>query len=157
MNIRIAEEKDFNVVKKIARETIMEIYPMYYPHGAVLFFAEHHSDENIMRDIRAGIVYLLISDEGTPAGTITLTNNEIDRLFVLPSFQHRGYGRTLMDMAEEKISSVYDVIILHASLPAKSIYLKRGYCEVDYIKIDTGHGDYLCADVMEKKAGGNNE
>ena len=48
MNIRIAEEKDFNVVKKIARETIMEIYPMYYPHGAVLFFAEHHSDENIM-------------------------------------------------------------------------------------------------------------
>ena len=157
MNIRIAEEKDFNVVKKIARETIMEIYPMYYPHGAVLFFAEHHSDENIMRDIRAGIVYLLISDEGTPAGTITLTNNEIDRLFVLPSFQHRGYGRTLMDMVEEKISTAYDVIILHASLPAKSIYLKRGYREVDYIKIDTGHGDYLCADVMEKKAGGNNE
>ena len=49
MNIRIAEEKDFNAVKKIARETIMEIYPKYYPHGAVRFFAEHHSDENIMR------------------------------------------------------------------------------------------------------------
>lgn len=30
---------------------------------------------------------------------------------------------------------------------------KRGYREVDYIKIDTGHGDYLCADVMQKKAG----
>ncbi len=58
-----------------------------------------------------------------------------------------------MDMAEEKIASAYDVIILHASLPAKSIYLKRGYREVDYIKINTGHGDYLCADVMEKKAG----
>ena len=123
MNIKIAEEKDFDDVKKITRETIMEIYPMYYPHGAVLFFAEHHSDENIMRDIRTGIVYLLISDEGIPVGTVTLTNNEIDRLFVLPSFQHRGYGRTLMDMAEEKISSAYDVIVLHASLPAKSIYL----------------------------------
>ena len=24
-------------------------------------------------------------------------------------------------------------------------------------KTDTGHGDYLCADVMEKKAGGDNE
>ncbi len=34
----------------------MEIYPMYYLHGAVLFFAEHHSDENIMRDIRTGKV-----------------------------------------------------------------------------------------------------
>ena len=50
-----------------------------------------------------------------------------------------------------------DVIVLHASLPAKSIYLKRGYHEVDYIKIDTGHGDYLCADVMEKKIEGDNE
>ena len=69
----------------------MEIYPMYYPHGAVLFFSEHHSDENIMRDIRTGIVYLLISGEGIPVGTVTLTNNEIDRLFVLPSFQHKGY------------------------------------------------------------------
>ena len=104
-----------------------------------------------MRDIRSGIVYLLISDEGIPAGTVTLTGNEIDRLFVLPSFQHRGYGRALIDMAEEKISSAYDVIILHASLPAKSIYLKRGYREIDYLKIDTGHGDYLCADVMEKR------
>ena len=157
MNIKIAEEKDFDDVKKITRKTIMEIYPMYYPHGAVLFFAEHHSDENIMRDIRTGIVYLLISDEGIPVGTVTLTNNEIDRLFVLPSFQHRGYGRTLMDMAEEKISSAYDVIVLHASLPAKCIYLNRGYHEVDYIKIDTGHGDYLCADVMEKKVEGDNE
>ncbi len=24
----------------------MEIYPKYYPHGAVLFFTEHHSDES---------------------------------------------------------------------------------------------------------------
>lgn len=151
MNIRKADEKDFDTVKKIAQETIMEIYPKYYPQGAVLFFSEHHSDENILRDIRSGIVYLLISDEDIPAGTVTLTDNEVDRLFVLPSFQHRGYGRALMDMAEEKISSAYDVIVLHASLPAKSIYLKRGYREVDYIKIDTGHGDYLCADVMEKK------
>ena len=28
---------------------------------------------------------------------------------------------------------------------------------IDYIKIDTGHGDYLCADVMEKKVEGDNE
>lgn len=72
MNIRIAEEKDFDDVKKITRETIMEIYPKYYPHGAVRFFAEHHSDENIMRDIRAGIVYLLISDEGSRRARLLL-------------------------------------------------------------------------------------
>ena len=30
MNIRIAEEKDFNAVKKIVRETIMEIYTIHH-------------------------------------------------------------------------------------------------------------------------------
>lgn len=153
MNIRKAQEQDFDTVKKITQDTIREIYPKYYPQGAVRFFAEHHSDEKIMSDISKGIVYLLISDEGQPAGTVTLTDNEIDRLFVLPSFQHKGYGRALMDMAEEKILSSYDSVILHASLPAKSIYLKRGYREIDYLKIDTGHGDFLCADVMQKNNG----
>ena len=150
MDIRTAERSDLETVKKITQETIKEIYPLYYPAGAVCFFSEHHSDGNILRDIEAGIVYLLISDEGLPAGTVTIEGNEINRLFVLPSFQHRGYGRALMDMAEKNISASYASVILHASLPAKSIYLKRGYKEIDYIKIDTKHGDYLCADIMEK-------
>ena len=61
-------------------------------------------------------------------------------------------GALIKTGSEEKISEKYDVIILHASLPAKNIYLKRGFREVDYLKIDTGYGDFLCADVMEKKA-----
>lgn len=150
MDIRTAERSDLETVKRITQETIKEIYPLYYPAGAVRFFSEHHSDGNILRDIEAGIVYLLISDEGLPAGTVTIEGNKINRLFVLPSFQHRGYGRALMDMAEKNIGASYASVILHASLPAKSIYLKRGYKEIDYIKIDTKHGDYLCADMMEK-------
>ncbi len=146
-----AKENDLETVKKITQTTIREVYPKYYPSGAVEFFSEHHSDEKIMRDINAGIVYLIITDDGVPAGTVTLTDNEIDRLFVLPAFQGKGYGRALLDFAQEAIAKNYDVIKLHASLPAKSIYLKRGFHEVEYFKIDTGHGDYLCADVMEKK------
>ena len=152
MNIRKAEQKDLAAVKEIVQTTIREVYPKYYPAGAVEFFSEHHSDEKIIRDIDAGIVYLLVTDDGVPAGTVTLTDNAIDRLFVLPVFQGKGYGRALLDLAEDTISRSYDVIILHASLPAKSIYLKRGFHEVNYIKIDTGRGDFLCADVMEKKA-----
>lgn len=152
MNIRQATTGDFEAVKKITQETIHAVYPKYYPAGAVRFFSEHHADEKIMRDITSGIVYLVVDDSCVPAGTVTLTDNEVDRLFVLPEFQGRGYGRALLDFAEERISEKYDVIILHASLPAKNIYLKRGFREVDYLKIDTGYGDFLCADVMEKKA-----
>ena len=145
-----AKEGDFEIVKQITQTTIREIYPKYYPAGAVKFFSEHHSDEKIMSDINAKIVYLLITENGEPAGTVTLTDNEVDRLFVLPAFQGKGYGRALLDFAEDAIAKKYEVIKLHASFPAKSIYLKRGYHEVEYFKMDTGHGDYLCADVMEK-------
>ena len=58
MNIRIAEKPDFLTVKTITQTTIQSVYPQYYPAGAVRFFAEHHSDDRIMKDILAGKVYL---------------------------------------------------------------------------------------------------
>ena len=150
MNIRAADGKDFETVKEITLKTIKEIYPKYYPEGAVKFFINHHSDENIMRDLNKGTVYLLITDKGNAAGTVTLTDNEIDRLFVLPSYQGKGYGRALLDFAENEIAKTYDKIIIHASMSAKKIYLKRGFKEIEYNTLDTGYGDYLCFDMMEK-------
>ena len=72
MRIRLAGEADFGVVKSITQDTIKSVYPKYYPKGAVQFFSDHHSDENIRRDIKAGRVWLLITDEEAPAGTVTL-------------------------------------------------------------------------------------
>lgn len=150
MEIRKAEEKDFEIVKRITQTTIRTVYPKYYPTGAVEFFSQHHSDERILRDIEAGIVYVL-TDEGTCAGTVTVAGNEINRLFVLPEHQHKGFGRALLDFAEEKIKASYDTIRMDASLPAKKIYLLRGYKETEYHIIPTENGDFLCYDVMEKR------
>ncbi len=149
-NIRTADINDFESVRDITQTTIRSVYPNYYPEGAVEFFSAHHSDEKIMEDIEKGCVYLLDA-EGVAAGTVTVAGNEINRLFVLPSYQHKGYGRALMDFAEQKIASAYDEVILDASLPAKSIYLKRGYKETEYNKIKTSNGDYLCYDVMRRE------
>ena len=38
MSIKLAQEFEFNIVKKITHETINEIYPHYYSNGAVVFF-----------------------------------------------------------------------------------------------------------------------
>lgn len=51
MKIIIANESDLDVVRMIAQTTIKNIYPMYYPSGAVDFFSKHHSDEHIREDI----------------------------------------------------------------------------------------------------------
>ena len=52
MKIAAAAESDFQTVKDITQQTIKAVYPHYYPKGAVDFFIAHHSDENILRDIR---------------------------------------------------------------------------------------------------------
>ena len=144
-----AKENDLETVREITQNTIREIYPKYYPSGAVQFFCDHHRDENIINDLKEGIVYLLKKDDEY-VGTVTIKGNEINRLFVLPEHQHKGYGKMLLDFAEESILKDYSTIEMDASFPAKKIYRIRGYEEIEYNIIETGYGDYLCYDVMRK-------
>jgi len=150
VQIRQAAAADRQAVHDIAVRTIRAVYPHYYPSGAVDFFIAHHSHERIAADIDAGIVYLLIEDE-TPVGTVTIRGSEICRLFVLPEHQGRGCGRALLDFAEGMILSQHPQIVLDASLPAKAIYLKRGYVPCEYRAIETPNGDTLCYDIMIRK------
>ncbi len=152
MSIKQAYKEDLQVVKYITIETINQIYPHYYPKGAVEFFIAHHNDTNIANDIEAGKVFLCMNGVGQPVGTVSIKENDICRLFVLPEYQGNGYGRELLDFAENKIAKKYEEIMLDASLPAKCIYLKRGYVEKESHIISTDYGDFLCYDVMVKKA-----
>ena len=149
MKIIQAAADDFETVRRITQETIRAVYPRYYPFGAVEFFCRHHSDENIQADIASGKVYLLCDDE-TVVGTVTVSGNGINRLFVLPEYQHRGYGRALLDFAERMILPQYGTVRIDASFPAKQICRKRGYLETEYHTVRTENGDYLCYDVMER-------
>ena len=151
MTIKQAQMRDLETVGNITRTTINEIYPHYYPAGAVAYFLEHHSDGNISSDISAGRVYLLADDAANAAGTVTIKDNEICRLFVLPRFQGKGYGKSLIAFAENEITKRCDEIILDASLGAKSLYLKLGYRETGYNLIEAPGGDYLCYSVMKKQ------
>lgn len=63
----------------------------YVPKGAVDFFLEHHSKDNILGDIKKGIVYLCFDALKNAVGTVTIKNNEICRLFVLPFYQNKGF------------------------------------------------------------------
>lgn len=149
MPIRKAEHKDLWTVRKIVADTINSVYPHFYPKGVVEFFLRHHCEENIMRDIDQGLVYILTVDNRS-VGTVTVNRNELLRLFVEVPYQGKGYGRALLDFAEGLIAENFAYIVIDASLPAKRIYLKRGYRETDYNTILTEGGDHLCYDVMKK-------
>ena len=149
VRIQKAEIRMMKTVRQIVQETINTVYPKYYPEGAVSFFLAHHSDGRIRDDIESGNVYLLYEDE-VPAATVTLSGCHIQRLIVLPEYQHRGYGRKLMDFAETMISDVYGYAEADSSLAAKQMYITRGYKETEYHTVRTDNGDFLCYDVMRK-------
>ena len=147
MEIVSAKRDDLGIVRKITGSTIKSIYPRYYPTGAVEFFLSHHSDAHILSDISDGKVYVLYED-AEPIGTVTISENKINRLFVLPEYHHKGYGNELLDFAEKMILESYKCVQIDASFPAKRIYSKRGYKETEYNIIVTDNGDCLCYDVM---------
>ena len=149
LHIEQASSEMSKTVYRITQETIDAVYPHYYPAGAVAFFKAHHSPEKVEADVRNGLVWLLYEDEN-PVGTVTISENHILRLFVLPAYQHRGYGRALLDFAEAKVFADYPEAEVDASFPAKRIYLMWGYVERSYHTIRTENNDFLCYDVMVK-------
>ena len=151
--IRIAEMTDLESVLHITRDTISQIYSHYYADGVVEFFLQHHSRENVLSDIEKGIVWLLEKDDCL-VGTVTIKENAVNRLFVLPKYQSHGYGSQLMDFAEDKIAENFNHIHLDSSLAAKEMYLKRGYKEKRTCKIQADNGDILIYDEMEKQVAG---
>ena len=151
MEIRKAKITELELVKEISHRTIKAVYPHYYPFGAVEFFLAHHSDEHIRKDIEDENVFLLTDDEENVAGTVTVNGCEINRLFVLPEYQGKGFGGKLIAFAEKLISQSYSEAELSASFPAKEIYLKKGYKAFEFHKILTENGDYLCYDYMKKE------
>lgn len=151
MSLRQAVLSDLNIIKHIVTVTILEVYPHYYPKGAVDFFRKHHSEANIIHDIEQEQVFLCQDAKGTAVGTVTITGSEICRLFVLPEYQGNGYGTEMLDYAEKMIAGRASEIVLAASLPAKKLYLRRGYEAVSYHVIATDDHDFLCYDVMKKR------
>ena len=82
MEIRKASPADLPMVGFITRRTIQEVYPHYYPRGAVEFFLDWHKDKSILPDIEREEVYLLF-DGGMAAGTVTLHGEEITQNMLL--------------------------------------------------------------------------
>lgn len=148
--IRLAELSDLECVLQITHDTISEIYSNYYAEGVVKFFLQHHSREHVSPDIENGIVWLL-EENSCMVGTVTVRENAVNRLFVLPQYQSHGYGSRLMDFAEAKIAEKFDCVHIDSSLAAKEMYLKRGYRETKTCRIPVGHGDILIYDEMEKR------
>lgn len=144
-----ATNPNIDCVFNIVQNTVTTIYPKYYPKEVVDFFSEHHSKENIAKDIENGNVGILVVNNQI-VGTGSHEENHITRVYVLPEFQRKGYGSFIMQCLEDEIAEKYNTVLLDASLPACHLYEKRGYNTIRHEKWCVANDAVLVYEVMER-------
>jgi len=150
METQIYSELYFNDVFDVIHKTIEEIYPKYYPRSAVDFFHNHHSKENMKKQMPNEFI-LLLTDNNKIVGTGTLSENEIKRFFILPEYQGKGYGKKLLIELEKNIDkNKFDEFTLGSSLGAVGFYQRNDYVYKNYKTINLPDGNYLCYLEMVK-------
>ncbi len=151
MKIVKAEMKDLDLVCEISQGGVRNTLAKYYPKGAVDYFLIHHGPQRVSEHIEKGDVYLYYDDNGYAIATISVSENEIHRLFVREEHQRKGHGSYLLDYFEKKVFESYDKAVLDASLMARNMYEKRGYVQTGFVPYPQDNGDFLCFFPMEKK------
>lgn len=125
--IRVFEASDIETVHSLVIDTVDKSYSGVYPEEAIDFFKQYHSKDNIYNDWLNG--YTIIAEyKGRIAGTGTLLDTNIRRVFVNRQLQGQGLGKLIMEKLEEKaLEQGKRIVDLSASLTAKRFYDYLGY------------------------------
>lgn len=152
MEIIKATLEDQFTVLEIVHKTVRDIYPNYYPAEVVDFFIRWHNPEIIHKDISQGLIYI-VKDNDQIVATGSRKGKNIERIYVLPDYQGKGYGAAIIEILEREIMNESRFSTLEASLPSYDFYLKRGYKPTEYHRYEVENHRILCYYVMEKELG----
>ena len=151
MEFITAMPEHLGIAEQIVHCSIRTTYSLYYSQEIVDFFCNRiHTRENILRDISDGNLWL-IREHGVFVGTGCVRGSELARLYILPEYQHRGFGSAMMDFMEQKAAEHHDTARLAPSSLAVDFYKRRGYKLVHHSVSTLEHGSELVYDIMEKK------
>lgn len=87
----------------------------------------------IERELECGKQFYVLIDTDAK-GIVSIKDNLIENLYVLPSEQRKGYGTKLLHFAEQKCSSTPTLWILSNNEAAKNLYVKHGYIFTGNVK-----------------------
>ena len=79
------------------------------------------------------------------------TEDHINRVFVRPDCQGKGYGSGILAQLEQEIFKTYNAVYLESSLHAVGLYEKRGYQTVRHEGIEVENGAVLVYEIMRKE------
>lgn len=87
-------ESETGELAAFCRDMIERSYYPAYCRAAVDMFLKYHSEEQIRSDTEKGRIWCA-RENGALAGTVTVANGELSRMFVSPGLRGRGVGAAL--------------------------------------------------------------
>ena len=150
MTITLLENDKLGELLNFVYKTIRASYQVYYPSEVVDFFVSYHSPEAVMKDISAGLVYV-VENNGAIAATVSVKGYNINRMFVDQKVQGTGLGTGLMSFAEALIAKEHEFAQLAASIPGYPFYFRRGYRTEYCGETAVENGKKLVYQVMRRR------
>ena len=149
ISIRHFRKSDLESIRKLIHHTIDVSYSPVYPPRALQFFKDFHTEDKIIERHQKGDIFVMEKD-GKIIGTGSIVDDEIFGVFVIPAFQHQGYGKSIMQELENRaFMNGISEVSLGISLPSRRFYESLGYKIIEYRTIDVGEGQRL--DYWEAK------
>lgn len=95
-------------------------------------FLEVHSVEHqrayLLDKLKKGFkIFMLLDTE--PVGIVSVKENLIEDLYVLPEMHNKGYGTELLEFACAKCAGVPTLWILENNMNAARLYHRKGFAE----------------------------
>jgi len=144
MQIVPASARDWPIIENIAHRSWAHAYAAVLPREQIDFMLQKsYSKDGILDAMQAGQRFFLLTCDSVRSGFMALFPKtaailRIEKLYLLPEVQGRGFGRLLVDFAisqaKETGSSVIELNVNRGN-SAYSFYLKQGFRTVREVDI----------------------
>ncbi|MGN0020644.1 GNAT family N-acetyltransferase [Sphingobacterium sp.] len=143
IHIERATEADASVIRDLALATWYPTYSPVLEKAQIDFMLEQsYSVAALQEGMREGAAFYLFLEDGIAQGFMSLSTHadkiRIDKLYLLPATQGRGFGKLMIDFAaEEAQKQGLSILELNVNRNNKAyhFYLKQGFEVVETVDI----------------------
>lgn len=134
--IRPMNSKDIGYIQHIAHHTWSDTYANIIPQDIqTAYLNRSFSNAMMMKRMEKTHMLVVECEEGIPVGFLNFTKEdedgdaEVTSMYILPSHQHLGYGKMLVDYAISMLSSAKQLFVYVDSrnTGGRAFYEKQGF------------------------------
>lgn len=158
ITIELAEQSDIRSISNMAHIIWPHAYGEILSQDQIDFMLEKsYTVEGLAESMVNGQFFYVLKEDGIAQGFIALRTLEdrlrIEKLYLMPDVQGKGFGKALIDFASEKtIIKGKGIVELNVNRnnPAYHFYLKQGFEVIE--TVDIPYYDFVLNDyVMQKE------